>query len=1378
MYKDLDDIIKTASEEELFNILNYLEEERIANAIAEEILKTSSFNIERDGDALAELICYLTEDPVTKFAAAVKGEAHPIRDWLLFWFGKPTDDKNIELQEYGSFFTQCEKLFDDMKSYKELFGKERVEQLRDEVNQRIADVKEFATTTDKTVIEKFINTYAKQYNYDAVNNRIIKDYDKYGIGFAEYSSANKKLRDKYNSVRVEKDFVTVLDTAIKWLDDRLATLAEQINKSNPYNTNLLVKVEQHREKGQKNRGGGFVIVGLEQLIEDAQARYNEYREITRETESTNKAETARYTLLNAEAAEKNKEFLKTQAYYEVLNKKRADILSALQQAQTVDEKAAIKQNLEENSRLMSDTDVQRRTLQSEVSSRRAEMASLRETLGEYPKTKHSENFYNTRWKGFSKLLGAVEEERDKVLLAYTKLMPNGMMSQEYIKYLQEQTVQLFLEEGKEPVQEEINKVISADVTELLAEVKSILGMDIPTGEEGKSIGKRHKYDIYKEKLNLDLPPEDVEKTKEGEDVKYIPPEELQEADINELRRQCIPILQEYSSTQALIVATNESIKNSVNATYSSITGLYTDTKKDILNILSAVNSKATESGDYVIDEDGKKIDSVKAKYSGDLQHAQLFGNELRNLHNQLIKQNEIYNRKHPEDPKTTTYNATIIDSLSLGGERNVPAGKRRELMNNIGYALDNLSKYFSDENKSSVVSAGERELILRRDYGITKDMFDDAIKEILNIGSEIEPVNGEDYNPFGISKLNALIEKIDSIPVNEVEDKKLFPTKFFDVSKETNVIDPITNKKKKISQPEKLNNFSMALKACRDSMKKFSYTMLTEKVESIDTIVDAINNISKTNFFDSNSLVEMLGATQKEKKSIEGKVIQEKVSIPGDLSKVPLLNEILSEPEMTSLREKLMTSAKDRDNQIKNLLENIIGQLSNLLTKVNERKKAEIDNAESKFNMLFGNIGKVKTLRDNIAKDQAAVQSFKDATFPNVDKLKLLQKNINDNTVTLEEELKNLNEPEKYRHLIETILFPQMQFVTSMVEDLNGKESYTTRKAKISPADTTDLNWYSLTQLLRTTILECKRSIAGCENNQKNYAYASRAQEASPKYKEVPAGPIRSELEKLRSMQSGKSDPEIKVEMDKLTNILIKIQDMPKVEHAQQELNKLTDQYNKVKKMPKHEVDKYTVQHKVEPDVDLENKMDVLREFLKKSPKMTPEERRVVQELKNKYKGREEHPEFVQYRDDLQREIDYVDNRIYDALKKKHDIELPYNKSIEKVTADLKAEINNIENKLKAMKPDKSQLQVDRIHKLNELNLKYKDLIKIPTPVKIQEMSDDRSLMWTYLFKFKYSSPERITEKDIEDTKLILASVVKKRKEETAAPNVVKHYSQ
>ena len=94
------------------------------------------------------------------------------------------------------------------------------------------------------------------------------------------------------------------------------------------------------------------------------------------------------------------------------------------------------------------------------------------------------------------------------------------------------------------------------------------------------------------------------------------------------------------------------------------------------------------------------------------------------------------------------------------------------------------------------------------------------------------------------------------------------------------------------------------------------------------------------------------------------------------------------------------------------------------------------------------------------------------------------------------------------------------------------------------------------------------------------------------------------------------------------------------------------------------------------------------------------------------------------------------------------------------------------------MKLGESKVQSDLTHRLNELNLKYKDLIKIPTPVKIQEMSDDRSLMWTVLFKFKYSSPEKISEKDIEDTKLILESVVKKRKEETEAPNIVKKYSQ
>ena len=1344
MRKELDDIIKSASEEELFNILKYLEEDKLATILAEEILKTSSLHIERDAAALAELIHYITEDPIIKIAAATRGEAHPIRNWLLFWFGKPTDDRNSELQDYGAFYSQCEKLLGDMKEYKESYGKERVEQFKDELNKRAADVKEFATTSDKKVVEKFINKYAKQYTYDAVNNKIIKDYDKYGIGLEKYSSSNKKLRDKYNSVRLENVTVDILETAIKWLDERLATLVDQINSHIPYDTNLFVHVEQGRAKGTKHIG--YIVTGLEDLIKDAQDRYNEYKELTTEKESHYRDETTRYNTLNGEIAEKNKEFLKIQAYYDVLNKSRTDITSALQREiqkskTTVDEAThqeidnniiQLKQVLQENSEHASDTDVKRRSLYSELSSKNTEMMSLKDILGEYPKIKHSEKFYNTKWKGWSKYLGAVEEERDKVLLAYTKLMPNGMEPKDYVKYLQEQTVQAFLNEGKEPTKEEINKVVSDDLAKMVSEAKSILSMDIPAER-----GKRHKYDIYKEKLELNLPQEDIES--------FIPPEELQEADIDYLRKQSIPVLQDRTATEALLLSVNESIKNSVNTTYNSITEVYGESKKSITNLLSSIDSKTDESADYTIDEEGKKIDSIKTKYSGDLQHAQLFGNELRNLTNKLLKQNEDYNKKNPESPKSVIFDASIIDALSLGGEKNVPTGKRRNLMNNIGNALEFLSKYFLD--------AGEKEVTLRRDYGITKDMFTDAIKEILTIGTEARPVEEGEYDPFGVSKIDALIEKVDSIPIEEVKEKDLFPTKFSDVGKELDIVDPKTGKNKKTIQTERINIFSGALKSCRDSIKKFSYTMLTDKLESIDTILDAINNTVKTNFFDSNALVEMLGASQKEKKSLDGKTIQEKTNIRGDLGKVPILSEILSEPEMISFREKLMSSAKDRDNQIKNLLESVTGQLSNLLDTVNKRKKEEIANAETKYGDLFGNMGKVKTLRNDISTAESELDHYKKFEPENQNKINELQKTIVDKTGLLEEELKNYNEPEKYRNLIETILFPQMQFVTSMVDDITS----TTRKIRVSPAQAKDPNWYSLTQLLRNTILECKRSIAGCANNKKDYTYASKTNETSPMYREVPSGPIHSEIEQLKSE---KLSPETKAEIDKLNNILIKIQNIPKTEHAQKELDKLTIQYNK-----KH-------------DIALEKQMDVLRDFLNKNNKMTSEERNTVLELKEKYKNREEHPEFIKYREELQREIDYIDNRIYVAIKKKHDIELPWNKPIEEITADFKSEIKNIEDKLKNMKLGESKVQSDLTHRLNELNLKYKDLIKIPTPVKIQEMSDDRSLMWTVLFKFKYSSPEKISEKDIEDTKLILESVVKKRKEETEAPNIVKKYSQ
>ena len=168
MNLEIETILKTASEDELHLLLDYLEEEKIAEIISEEYFKR--FGSKVNNDILRDTISALYENRTMKYAVSDTRDAFSLNDWITFWFGeynkaaeRPDQLQTLKLEHSGIFFEQGKEHLKQLAEFIKSFEANVVSKSAQRSEEIKNDVRFFETAVSENNsqdIQKFIDKYA------------------------------------------------------------------------------------------------------------------------------------------------------------------------------------------------------------------------------------------------------------------------------------------------------------------------------------------------------------------------------------------------------------------------------------------------------------------------------------------------------------------------------------------------------------------------------------------------------------------------------------------------------------------------------------------------------------------------------------------------------------------------------------------------------------------------------------------------------------------------------------------------------------------------------------------------------------------------------------------------------------------------------------------------------------------------------------------------------------------------------------------------------------------------------------------------------------------------------------------------------------------
>ena len=340
---ELNVILKEATEEELIAILDFIEKEKTAQIIAEEIFKAGK---DSDPRLITQIVREVFGELIYKYASSPV--SYNIIELLAYWFGENIEDSSFKFE--GEFYRQSERYIEDLKEVVTDIKDRQYAYSADEANQLEQDtvkfhadveaknkegVQEFvdkyvaqesATTLEEALKKVDVQAYAKRRkdeltkNYakqgmdtedPALQKKIddqvqteaegfakkhltpVKVKDKYQTGYKNYSSKNAALAQQLNTENAEA-LVIILKEIKANIEQRIEDMGEQIASTDVFNTasigGVFVKTKGSKGPGgftksvgkAKSFGGGGtdIVVGLQHQLDDAKDNLERYQELS------------------------------------------------------------------------------------------------------------------------------------------------------------------------------------------------------------------------------------------------------------------------------------------------------------------------------------------------------------------------------------------------------------------------------------------------------------------------------------------------------------------------------------------------------------------------------------------------------------------------------------------------------------------------------------------------------------------------------------------------------------------------------------------------------------------------------------------------------------------------------------------------------------------------------------------------------------------------------------------------------------------------------------------------------------------------------------------------------------------------------------------
>lgn len=1322
------ELLDSSSEEELINILEFLQFERFAQIISDECIKYGSTSLTDEN--IKHIISEVSNDSIFKYA---KENTYSLVEWLQYWFGETSPSSTLEAT--GVFFEEGDKFLDSLKQYLDNYKNivSTSENRKEDIVQFLENVDNVQTDPKaRKNIQEFFDKYTASYSLDERGNlvSITKDnteefalQDPYNIGLKEFSAKNKQLYENYNE-SLEKDVSDLFSNIINSINNRLLELETLISSDTMYETIKAVKQSGMSGTGKgitssaSAFGGRPIIVGLKYLVEDAQNMaqlYINYEDIDEDLIKKQRENLIELEKESPELIKKKKNLLQ-------------ELDSTLKKIESKKENYTIVYNMidveRKNNYIQYNTAMEAILWYENTYTNALFGSGGAATEQQQPKITQDQYLtYKSYIADYNKALKIVEE--------YENLWSNIKDTQANLSYCDSEisentndieSIKAFLKNQKtfEFYKEKYNKYIKLlgkaeiELDKYINIFEVLTGKDVDsfTGEKEleKLISDRLAQlspneirqlvsavnGLLPKRIAVDLPPELKEEQFTPTYEEGVPSEELTPTeDLNILATTFVKALDSYDRENESIEESKKEIYSVLEQTFSSLSSEYKSIKESINDSLNSLKESMLKSPEFDIESKAVELQDISNVYSERLEAVKIFRERLK---------------------KTNDFDAsTIYNYLTKKYKGDTSL---RKMGQDVAVSLDRLSKYIS------TIGLPENETILAEldNYGISSELLENAFE---NIKTVAEPTNDD---LLGTNSLIELVTKLKAIDPKAY--KTLVPTGI-----------NIQDFGKDLIYP---------LQECLDKLNRNGQKKLEAFKDTSSIIANSVNDIITEDVIDIDRLNEMFS----------------------DAAASAVFEGLLSNDKIKEYRKNVSRSSIIRDAKIKeNISKGIQKQLKELTKKINASLKTMNSTGRVLNTKLFGDEGALLNLRSNvlrlqesIPKLESEIQNIKEmiaspeeyrftknelgewlkqleATLATHQKrLPIAQKNLQ----VAEESIKKPKESEKF---VDKVLFPQKTMAIKTIGDpfdptygdwldnrttedvLSGVGSYKHRKESPSSVKESHRNWYSTIRLWKNIINQCSSSIRGAMrsikdnqsdimgdiseevNKTKKYTYSAKENQFSPLKKNDPGGSISQEIAYLSKKL--KSDPSVSTQIDRLQNIQKKISLKPKeiVELALPPLKTSSDTEAKQKVRTLA-----SIKRKLDENAPLS---DLDKKFLNEV-KYTPAELRLIGKLNEKWSSA-------------------LIGKKYQKLKEYENILLSGIDSLKAEEFELKKQSINLEGQDPNFQKNSNYLKIS---------------------IKRKEIQDKIKWLNFPLFKIRYA-PESLSNEELNDINEILKGIEK-----------------
>jgi hypothetical protein len=247
----LENVFESASENALQHLLYFLEEEKTANFIINEVKKIGGF---QNPQLIAEMAEFIIDELRHKLAADAteQHDAFSLFEWLDYWFGEAS--AKSPFVSNGVFFKRGDAFLKSLEDYAKSFKNIQVIPAQDKLNEVRADVEAFnkaIEAKDRPTIQQFLDKHIPGYTIkegpEGTLPTLVAPKGVVDKGLLEHSRKNKQILNTFNT-KVSESNKNLVEDYKKYVAERIESLRDEIESTPvPYDPDLLKESKQYVE---------------------------------------------------------------------------------------------------------------------------------------------------------------------------------------------------------------------------------------------------------------------------------------------------------------------------------------------------------------------------------------------------------------------------------------------------------------------------------------------------------------------------------------------------------------------------------------------------------------------------------------------------------------------------------------------------------------------------------------------------------------------------------------------------------------------------------------------------------------------------------------------------------------------------------------------------------------------------------------------------------------------------------------------------------------------------------------------------------------------------------------------------------------------------